>query len=68
MSERIAPAASAATPAAEAAGIHKQFGSTQALRGVDLTLDPGRCLGLVGRNGAGKSCLLYTSRKRKSGS
>jgi simple sugar transport system ATP-binding protein len=58
MSERIGPAASAATPAAEAAGIHKQFGSTQALRGVDLTLYPGRCLGLVGRNGAGKSTLV----------
>ena len=52
------PAASAAVPAAEAAGIHKQFGSTQALRGVDLTLWPGRCLGLVGRNGAGKSTLV----------
>ena len=58
MSERTAPAASAAAPAAEAAGIHKQFGSTQALRGVDLTLYPGRCLGLVGRNGAGKSTLV----------
>ena len=58
MSEQIAFAASAAAPAAEAAGIHKQFGSTQALRGVDLTLYPGRCLGLVGRNGAGKSTLV----------
>ncbi|HYZ53715.1 MAG TPA: sugar ABC transporter ATP-binding protein [Streptosporangiaceae bacterium] len=47
-----------ARPAAEAAGIHKQFGSTQALRGVDLTLRPGQCLGLVGRNGAGKSTLV----------
>jgi simple sugar transport system ATP-binding protein len=45
-------------PAVEAAGIYKQFGSTQALRGVDLTLPPGRCLGLVGRNGAGKSTLV----------
>jgi len=58
MSEQIASAASAAAPAAEAVGIHKQFGSTQALRGVDLTLYPGRCLGLVGRNGAGKSTLV----------
>jgi simple sugar transport system ATP-binding protein len=47
-----------AVPAVEATGIHKQFGSTQALRGVDITLWPGRCLGLVGRNGAGKSTLV----------
>jgi simple sugar transport system ATP-binding protein len=58
MTEAAMPAAPAATPAAEAAGIYKQFGSTQALRGVDLTLWPGRCLGLVGRNGAGKSTLV----------
>jgi len=45
-------------PAVEAAGIQKRFGSTRALRGVDLTLEPGRCLGLVGRNGAGKSTLV----------
>ena len=57
MTEMATPAASAA-PAAEAAGIYKQFGSTQALRGVDLSLWPGRCLGLVGRNGAGKSTLV----------
>jgi simple sugar transport system ATP-binding protein len=57
MTANLAPAASA-VPAAEAAGIYKQFGSTQALRGVDLTLWPGRCLGLVGRNGAGKSTLV----------
>jgi simple sugar transport system ATP-binding protein len=45
-------------PAISAAGIHKRFGSTRALRGVDLSLQPGRCLGLVGRNGAGKSTLV----------
>jgi len=48
----------AAAPAVEAAGIHKRFGSTYALRGVDLSLLPGHCLGLVGRNGAGKSTLV----------
>ena len=47
------------TPAAVAArGIVKSYGSTRALRGVDLTLAPGRCLGLVGRNGAGKSTMV----------
>ncbi|WP_063628308.1 sugar ABC transporter ATP-binding protein [Actinospica robiniae] len=46
------------TPAVEARGIHKSYGSTRALRGVDLALAPGRCLGLVGRNGAGKSTMV----------
>ena len=38
-------------------GIVKTFGSHQALRGVDLDLYPGECLGLVGDNAAGKSTL-----------
>ena len=36
-------------------GVNKRFGSTLALRGVDLSISAGQCLGLVGRNGAGKS-------------
>jgi simple sugar transport system ATP-binding protein len=59
MHEPVIPAADPpGAPAVEAAGIHKRFGSTRALRGVDLSLQPGRCLGLVGRNGAGKSTLV----------
>jgi simple sugar transport system ATP-binding protein len=59
MHEPVIPAADPqAPPAVEAAGIHKRFGSTRALRGVDLSLQPGRCLGLVGRNGAGKTTLV----------
>ncbi len=38
-------------------GIVKRFGSIEALRGVDLALWPGECLGLVGDNAAGKSTL-----------
>lgn len=38
-------------------GIEKSFGSHQALRGVDLDLWGGECLGLVGDNAAGKSTL-----------
>ncbi len=59
--------ASAAAPAAargpggvprmSVRGIRKTFGSIQALRGVDLDLWPGECLGLVGDNAAGKSTL-----------
>ena len=42
----------------EMTGVEKRFGTTRALRGVDLTLSPGECLGLVGRNGAGKSTIV----------
>ena len=37
--------------------IKKQYGTIQALRGVNLTLAPGEVLGLVGDNAAGKSTL-----------
>jgi simple sugar transport system ATP-binding protein len=50
--------ANQAQPAVEAVGVSKRFGNTQALRGVDISIEPGRCLGLVGRNGAGKSTLV----------
>lgn len=36
-------------------GISLTFGSHQALRGVDLDVMPGECLGLIGDNAAGKS-------------
>jgi len=39
-------------------GVEKRFGTTRALRGVDLSIRAGQCLGLVGRNGAGKSTLV----------
>ena len=42
----------------EVTGVEKRFGTTRALRGVDLAIDAGQCLGLVGRNGAGKSTLV----------
>jgi simple sugar transport system ATP-binding protein len=42
----------------EVTGVEKRFGTTRALRGVDLSIKAGQCLGLVGRNGAGKSTLV----------
>lgn len=39
-------------------GVVKRFGAMTALRGIDLQLDRGQCLGLFGPNGAGKTTLL----------
>ena len=46
------------TPILRLSGIHKRFGGVTALAGVDLMVNPGEVLGLVGENGAGKSTLM----------
>lgn len=40
-------------------GVAKSFGAVRALAGIDLWIDPGQCIGLVGHNGAGKSTLMH---------
>ncbi len=42
----------------ELRGITKHFGAIEALRGVDMRLESGEVLGLMGDNGAGKSTLV----------
>lgn len=49
--------AATTVPRVSMTGITKHYGSIQSLRGVDLDLQPGEVLGLVGDNGAGKSTL-----------
>lgn len=45
-------------PTLELRKISKHFGAIRALTEVDLTLEPGEVLGLMGDNGAGKSTLV----------
>jgi ABC-2 type transport system ATP-binding protein len=45
-------------PAIKINAVHKSFGALHALKGVDLTIEPGEFFALLGPNGAGKSTLI----------
>ena len=49
---------STASPLLEITGLTSHYGRIQALHGVDLSVDEGRLVALVGGNGAGKTTLL----------
>ena len=46
------------TPMVEAAGVHKSFGSTEVLCGVDMVVQPREVACIIGPSGSGKSTFL----------
>ncbi len=47
-----------ATPLIQVQGLHSYYGASHILRGIDFTVGAGETIGLMGRNGMGKSTLL----------
>ena len=45
-------------PLIELAGVCKRFGENEVLRGIDLSVEPGEVIAIIGRSGSGKSTLL----------
>ncbi|MEV8272410.1 ATP-binding cassette domain-containing protein [Microbacterium aurantiacum] len=58
MTDTISHPSTATDPIIKLVGVKKSFGPVSVLKGVDLSVHPGRVTALVGDNGAGKSTLI----------
>src|SRR5258708_5868564 len=52
------PAAETGNPIVQAIDVHKSFGRTEVLRGIDLTARRGETVVLIGPSGSGKTTFL----------
>ncbi|MEO6745580.1 MAG: ABC transporter ATP-binding protein [Caldimonas sp.] len=52
--------ASASTPLLDVRGLHAGYGASQVLFGIDLAIGSGEIVGVLGRNGMGKTTLVRT--------
>ena len=55
MSSTTAPAG---TPMVLSEGVHKHYGRLEVLKGIDLSVQPGEVMCIIGRSGSGKSTFL----------
>ena len=46
------------TPILECNGLAKKYGSKEALKNINLIIQPGQIIGLLGPNGSGKTTLI----------
>ena len=56
----MSTAAPTAAPLITVEDLHTYYGKSHILHGVSLTVGPGEVVGLMGRNGVGKSTTLKT--------
>jgi len=45
-------------PVVEIRGLRKRFGTNEVLKGIDLSVEPGEVIAIIGKSGSGKSTLL----------
>lgn len=43
----------------QAKGLYKEFGGTEILKGIDISIEEGEFIAIMGQSGSGKSTLLY---------